>query len=133
MNPPIRAAIPELARVIVAVVVAVGGSFGYLELAGPGRMLRHTDSAQLQAKARPDPWRGVEGRANTAAITKMAAAVSEIQLTMAAMELRVTALEGKDIPPKEFQKKVERIEHKLDKLTELVTELRIVVGRMFTR
>lgn len=133
MSPPVRAAIPELARVVVAVVVAVGGSFGYLELVGPDHMLQHADSAKLEAKARPDPWRGEEGRANTAAITRMAVAVSEVQLAVSGLELRVTALEGQEIPPKDFEKKVESIELKLDKLTELVTELRIVVGRMFTR
>lgn len=130
MNAAVRGAVPELARVVVAVVVAVGGSFGYLELAGPGRMLKHADTEKLQAIARPDPWRGDEGRANTAAITRMAVAVSEVQLTVASLELRVTALEGKEIPPRAFEKKVDGIERKLDRLTELVTELRIAVGRI---
>lgn len=129
MNEKVRLVLPEIVRTVVAIAAALGASAGYLEFAGSSRMLANVDQARLESVARPDRWTGTEGRANTSAITRMATVVSELQLGLSSLDLRVVALEGREIPPRSFEKKVDRIEQKLDKLAELVTELRIAVGR----
>lgn len=127
--------LPEGIRVLLATAVAIGGTFGYLEMLGPDQLMKRANPTYLQALARPDPWRGDQGRANERSIedlrihhAKLAVDIAEMQLLGAGHTQRIEHLEEKEIPPPLFEAKVYEMAEDVHKLRDQVTELRVLVG-----
>lgn len=130
MNGHVKVASQEIAKTVLAVAVSLGSVIGYMHYQGGNEMLRGMDAAQLESIARPDPWRGADGRKNQVDIAQLQVALAGMRVELGSLELRIAVREGKPIPPEDFKARVDKLGGKLDALTEQVTQLRVVVAKM---